>query len=129
MCFRTVFGVTHLAFQWLCSYLTDRFMTFNVNNITLESKRLDFGVPQDSVLGPLLFVLYTHPLSEIVFGSGLDLHKVSDDTQLFTSAPPANFHLISKQTERCVDRARVWMESNKLQLDEEKTEATVVGGR
>ena len=44
-----------------------------------------------------------------------------------SSTPPADFNLISKQTERCVDRVRVWMESNKLKLNEEKTEA--VGAR
>ena len=75
----------------------------------------------------MLFVFNTHPLSQIVFNSGLDLHKFSGDTQLFNSAPPADFNLVSKQTERCVDRVRVWMESNKLKLNEEKMEAMVVG--
>ena len=69
MCFRTVFGVTHLAFQWVRFYITDRLTTFTVNDITSEPKRLDFDVPQDSVLGPFLFVLYTHLLSQIVLDS------------------------------------------------------------
>ena len=86
-------------------------MTFTVNDIISEPKRLDFGVPQGSVLGPLLFVLYTHLLSQIVLDSGLDLHKFSDDTQLFNSTPPADFNLVSKQTERCVDHVRVWLDS------------------
>ena len=41
----TTFGVTDLAFQWLRSYITDKFMTFTVNDITSEPKRFDFGVP------------------------------------------------------------------------------------
>ena len=65
----TTFGVTALAFQWLRSCIIDRFMTFTVNDFASEPKRLDFGVPQGSVLGPLLFVFYTHPLSRIVFDS------------------------------------------------------------
>ena len=129
MCLSTTFGVTDLAFQRLRSYITDRFMTFTVTNITSEPKRLDFVVPQGSVLGPLLFVLYSHPLSQIILDSGLDLHIFSEDTQLFNSALPADFYLVSKQTERCVDRVRVWMESNNLKLNEENTEAMVAGSR
>ena len=123
------FGVTYLAFQWSRSHITDRFMTYTVNDINSELKRLDFGVPQGSVLGPLPFVLYTHPPSQIVLDTGLDLHKFSDETQLFNSAPLADFNLVSRQTESCVDRVRVWMKSNKLKLNEVKTEAMVVGSR
>ena len=82
-------------------------MTSTVNDITSQPKRLDFGVPQGSVLWPLPFVLYIHPLSQLILDSGLDLHKFSDDAQLFNSAPPADFNLVSKQTEHCVDRVRV----------------------
>ena len=104
-------------------------MTSTVNDITSQPKRLDFGVPQGSVLGPLPFVLYTHPPSQIVLDTGLDLHKFSDETQLFNSAPLADFNLVSRQTESCVDRVRVWMESNNFKLNEEKTKAMVMGSR
>ena len=103
------FGVTYLAFQWLLSYITDRIMTFTVNDVTSEPKRLDFSVPQGSVLWLLLFVLNTHPLSQIVFNSGLDLHKFSGDTQLFNSAPPADFNLVSKQSVVWITSEFGWM--------------------
>ena len=62
-------------------------------------------------------------------GHILDWLVDPDDTQLFNPAPPADFNLVSKQTERSVDRVRVWMKSNKLKLNEVKTEAMVVGSR
>ena len=80
----TTFGVTDLAFQWLRFYIIDKFMTFTLNSITSEPKRLDFDVPQDSVLGPFLFVLYTHLLSEIV----LDLTITNFLTILSCSTQP-----------------------------------------
>ena len=92
----TTIGVTDLASQWLRSYITDRRKTITVNDIISESKRLDFCVPQGSLLGPLLLILYTHPLYLIVLDSGLDLHKISDDTLLFSSTAPADFNLVLK---------------------------------
>ena len=89
-------------------------MAFTVNNISSEPKMLDFSVPQGSDFGPLLFVFYTHSRSQIVLDSGLDFHKFSDDSQQFNLASPADFNLVSKQTERCVDRVQNLMESNKL---------------
>ena len=70
-----------------------------------------------------------HPLSQIVLDFGVVLHKFFNDTQLFNSAPSADFNLVSRQTESCVDRVRVWMESNNFKLNEEKTKAMVMGSR
>ena len=96
------FDITYLAVQCLHFYIIERFMTFIVKDITSEPKRLDFGFPQGSALGPLLFVLHTHPLSQIVLDSQFVLHKFSDDTNLLNSASSADFNLLffSKQTER-----------------------------
>ena len=90
---RITFDVTYFAFHWLRSHITDVYITFTVNDITSEPKRLDFGIPQVSALGLSLFVLHTHPLSQIVLDSGFVLHKFSDDTQLFNSASSADFNL------------------------------------
>ena len=93
------FGISGSALHWLRSYILDRFQVVVVNSISSTPQRLDFGVPQGSVLAPLLFVLYTQPVSRIVRQSGSDLHKFSDDTQLFSSSLPADFGTLIKQTE------------------------------
>ena len=115
--------LTISVLQWLCLYILDRFQVVVVNSISSTPQRLDFGVPQGSVLEPLLFVLYTQPVSCI------DLHKFSDDTQLFSSALPVDFGTLIKQTETCVEHVKAWMDSNKLILNDDKTEALVVGTR
>ena len=69
------FGISGSALLWLRSYIRDRFQVVVVNSISSTPQRLDFGVPQGSVLGPLLFVLYTQPISRTaVHQSGSDLH-------------------------------------------------------
>ena len=77
------------------------------NDITSEPKRLDSVFPRARFLGrSSLSSTLIHP-SQIVLDSRLDLHKFSGDTQLFNSSPPADFNLVSKQTERCADHVRV----------------------
>ena len=119
----TTFGISGSALQWLRSYILNRSQVV-VNGVL---SNLDFGVPQVSVLGPMLFVFYTQPISLIVCQRGCELHKFSDNAQLFSSAPSADLGTRIRQTEQCVEHVKAWMDSNKLKLNSDKTEAVVVG--
>ena len=65
---------------WFKSYLENRKQVVNVMGATSCSKDLRCGVPQGSVLGPILYVLYTSPLGDIVRSHGLSRHFYADDT-------------------------------------------------
>ena len=69
-------------------YLTDRCQIIQLNGESSEEIRLQFGVPQGSVLGPLLFTSYTAPLGEIARRHGVELHLYADDTQVYMSFSP-----------------------------------------
>ena len=60
------FGISGSAFNWFQSYLSDRQQIISVNSIQSDPAVLQFGVPQCSVLGPILFVPYIQPLSRIL---------------------------------------------------------------
>src|SRR6218665_203055 len=79
------FGVYGTAPLWFQSYLSTR--SFSVKECSHSSQPLPLscGVPQGSVLGPLLFILYTTPLSHLIKSSSVDHHLYADDTQLFIS--------------------------------------------
>ena len=74
------FGIGGTALEWFRSYLSDRTQFVNVNGSTSERYVLQFGVPRGSVLGPLLYSLYTSPLSDIANKHGLSFHFYADDT-------------------------------------------------
>ena len=71
-----------MAYQWFSSYLTNRLQTVTVNCVTSASVNISCGVPQGSVLGPILFLLYIndfHHCSKV-----FDSHLFADDTNLFS---------------------------------------------
>ena len=76
------FGVQDAALEWFASYLSDRFQSVIVDGIVSAPSPLVYGVPQGSVLGPVLFTLYSQPLSDVISAHGCDFHKYVDDTEL-----------------------------------------------
>ena len=78
-------GVTGKALNWFKSYLTGRCQTIKIGDCLSSKADLKFGVPQGSVLGPLLFTLYTTPLSSVISGYVIPHHPYADDSQLYLS--------------------------------------------
>ena len=77
------FGIDGKALYWLNAYLKDRTQTVSIDNNKATPSLLKYGVPQGSVLGPLLFTMYTAPVADIAERHGVNYHLYADDTQLY----------------------------------------------
>ena len=126
---RDRFGITSSALQWIKSYLSGRFQTVIINGAHSRKVSLEFGVPQGSGLGPLLFVLYAQPVADIIRSFGLDFHIYADDTQIYVSFNPKSPEDISQSMERiskCVSALKKWMTIRWLKFNDAKTEVIVI---
>ena len=74
-------GIRGRALQWFRSYLTDRSQTVLINGTQSQPRPLKRGVPLGSVLGPILFTIYTLPLGDILRNHRLPYHLYADDSQ------------------------------------------------
>ena len=121
-----VFGMHHTALHWFSSYLTNRTQTVTVNNCGSAPVTISCGVPRGSVLGPVLFVLYTAPLSDVMDSHSVLHHSSADDTQLQKSAPPQQVDELIQSKQQCVYDVKSWMTHNIPKLNNDKTEALII---
>ena len=127
-CLKSWFGVCGSALEWFVSYLCDRYQAVKIGSTLSDFHKLIFGVPQGSVLGPLLFSLYTTPLTKIISKyKDVKYHFYADDTQLFVKISPKNATSALAQLNACLNDVRDWMSTSKLKLNPEKTEFIVFG--
>ena len=122
-------GVTGTALQWFKSYLTNRSQQVLIEDAVSSSFDLLFGVPQGSVLGPILFTLYTLPLGDIARGLEIPRHFYADDSQLYVpfSVKVKQEGIIAvNRLESCVTQIQSWMVINKLKLNADKTELLLI---
>ena len=84
------------------------------NNDFSSSHTCLCGVPQGSVLGPVLFVMYTTPLSTLVSSLSLNHHLYADDTQLFLSFHPSHFHSNISHLQNALQQITSWMTATRI---------------
>ena len=132
------FGTTGTALKWFEEYLTDRKQEVIIPDRTKHnnshchstSKTLKSGVPQGSVLGPILFSLFVSPIGNICRKHNIQFHNYADDNQNYITFRPTvqgNKDEKIAQLEACISEIRLWMRTNFLKLNDSKTEVIMFG--
>ena len=102
--------------KWLESYLTNRTQSTNVNGVTSKLQKIEYGVPQGSLLGPLLFILYVNDVSRVIEHCSLSLY--ADDTAVYVHG--ANTDIIQQKLQSDLNNIANWLLSNKLCINARK---------
>ena len=124
------FGLSGTVLLWLTSFLDGRTQQVVLNGAASSVEKITSGVPQGSVLGPLLFLLYTADIPLIAHAFGLGVHCYADDGQLYLSGSAAESSGASiSLVVDCIAEMDRWMASNRLKLNADKTQFIWLGSR
>ena len=117
------YGIRGPAHQWLKSYLADRIQYVEIGAHKSTPRNIQYGVPQGSILGPLLFLIYINDLPQCL--SSGEAYMFADDTNVYFSAN----RKLNEEIERDYDALNDWLRYNRLSLNETKTECMPMGYR
>ena len=110
------------------SYLTDCYQSIKIGSTLSDVCKLLFGIPQGSVLGPLLFSLYTTPPSLIISKhKEIKFHFYADDSQVYIDVSQKNASAAFEKLNRCLDDIKEWMSTSKLKFNPNKIEFIIFG--
>ena len=121
------YGLSGNVLNWFKSYLSNRSFSVYIGKHRSKKCFLTIGVPQGSILGPILFILYTKELIAIARKHGFQIHLYADDTQLYIEFNPLSQDIssIEQQIVECLAEIKDWMTANKLKLNPNKTEVLI----
>ncbi len=117
-------GITGIPLRWFEPYLNGRSFRVAWGGEVSKAHKLVTGVPQGSVLGPLLFSTYTTSLAPIIQAHGFSYHCYADNTQLNLSFQPDD-PTVAARISGCLEDISAWMKEHHLQLNPAKTELLV----
>ncbi len=117
-------GINGAALSWFKSYLLYRFQFLYVNDESSVHSKVRHGVPQGSVLGPILFTIYMLPIGYIIRNHTVYCHCYEDNCRLYSSIKPDETNQLAK-LQACLKES--WMTHNFLLLNSDQTEVVVLG--
>lgn len=115
-------GIRGVVLKWLVSYLSDRKQRLRINNVLSEDITNDYGVPQGSVLGPLLFIIYINDLIHNV--RNCTTYLFADDALFYFATENLN-HLGEAMNDIAKNVYR-WCNANDLKVNVSKTKYMIV---
>uniref|UniRef100_A0A3B3HMF5 Reverse transcriptase domain-containing protein n=1 Tax=Oryzias latipes TaxID=8090 RepID=A0A3B3HMF5_ORYLA len=118
-------GIQGTALDWFKSYLAERTMCVSLGGYESTTARVPYGVPQGSVLGPLLFSLYLLPLGSILRKHCISFHLYADDSQIYLPLKKDNLSVTRLLS--CLHDIKDWLALSFLSLNEKKTEVVIFG--
>ena len=119
------YGVDRNALKWFSSYLSNRRQKCNVNGCLSEAATINCGVPQGSILGPLLFLTYINDLPNCLDAASAKMF--ADDTNITVSG--RNLHELEPIINSELVNLNCWLKANRLSLNIAKTEFMIMGSR
>ena len=122
------FGLSGFVISWIQSYLFSRSSFVKIDSSSSPITTILTGVPQGSVLGPLLFVLFISPIANVMnpgqaCNNLVSFHQYADDTQLYIGANSSSLPSQIASIESCTLRVHDWLLNNGLHLNPSKSEA------
>ena len=121
-CLQKQFKVGGQVLKWFTSYLSGRSFQVKINSCLSNGVILLYGVPQGSILGPILFLLYISEIEKIAQLHGFSVHVFADDMQLYISFKRNNLLSTLSSIEHCLRHIKYWMASKFLKINEGKTQ-------
>jgi len=120
------FGISGTALSWITSYLSSRSQYVCIAGHKSPTMPLLSGVPQGSVLGPLLFTVYTSPVSQLVSSFGLSHQQYADDTQIYITVHKQNHTTSLTCIESCLSSLRLWYAQNGMCINPSKSDCLLL---
>ena len=115
------YGIRSICNDWFKSYLSDRKQFVSINGYNSDLMPVDCGVPQGSVLGHPLFLIYINDLHKAI--QYCKMHHFADDTNLFYISKSVKN--LNKLVNRDMKHLNNWLSANKISLNVEKTELVI----
>ena len=119
------FGIRGIVNSWLSSYLTNRKQYVSLPEASSDLLNIVCGVPQGSVLGPILFIMYINDICNV--SSLLKMILFADDTNLFRS--DYDLDILCLEINQELSKLNKWSRVNKLSLNVLKTNFIVFAGK
>ena len=124
---RHEYGLDGTVLSWFKSYLTNRTICVHYNGLTSETVSILYGVPQGSVLGPIIVILYVAGVINIADKHGFAAHSYADDLQIYDHSPQSSCSSLVLLMSNCVVEMNEWMNENRLKLNPSKMELIWLG--
>lgn len=118
------YGIKSKVLKWFKSYLTDRTQQVKFNNVTSSKRKTKYGVPQGSILGPILFLIYINDLEKVL--KYCKCKMFADDTIIYYSS--SNSVEIESKVNCDLINLSIWLKDNMISLNVEKTKFMLVRG-